>query len=123
MPEATLQPVILSADLERLMTFYTTLFNATPVARVPREGPALYVGLQIGSSMLGLVADAEAASEGASRILLSVDVDNIDDLLEQVDDAGGSVLGPPSDMPWGQRVAHLRDPDGNTVNLTQPINR
>jgi predicted enzyme related to lactoylglutathione lyase len=71
--------------------------------------------------MLGLVANAEAASEVASPILLSVDVENIDHLLEQVDAAGGSVLGPPSDMPWRQRVAHLRDPDGNTVKLTQPI--
>jgi predicted enzyme related to lactoylglutathione lyase len=24
-------------------------------------------------------------------------------------------------MPWGQRVAHIQDPDGNTVNLSQPI--
>ncbi|MFF2141040.1 extradiol dioxygenase, partial [Streptomyces sp. NPDC058193] len=23
--------------------------------------------------------------------------------------------------PWGQRVAHIKDPDGNPVNLTQPI--
>ena len=29
--------------------------------------------------------------------------------------------GPPNDMPWGQRVAHIQDPDGNTVNLTEPI--
>jgi predicted enzyme related to lactoylglutathione lyase len=24
-------------------------------------------------------------------------------------------------MPWGQRVAHVQDPDGNSVNLVQPI--
>jgi predicted enzyme related to lactoylglutathione lyase len=34
---------------------------------------------------------------------------------------GGRVLGEANDMPWGQRVAHIQDPDGNTVNLTQPI--
>jgi hypothetical protein len=34
---------------------------------------------------------------------------------------GGRVLGPPNNMPWGQRVAHIQDPDGNAVNLTQPI--
>jgi len=32
-----------------------------------------------------------------------------------------TVLGPPNDMPWGQRVAHILDPDGNTVNLTEPL--
>jgi predicted enzyme related to lactoylglutathione lyase len=31
------------------------------------------------------------------------------------------VLGPLNDMPWGQRVAHIQDPDGNTINLTEPI--
>jgi hypothetical protein len=71
MTEATVQPVILTANLERMITFYTTLFDATPVARVPSEGPAFYVGLRIGSSVLGLVAGAEAASDGPSRILLS----------------------------------------------------
>jgi hypothetical protein len=24
-------------------------------------------------------------------------------------------------MPWGQRVVHLHDPDGNLVNLTHPL--
>jgi len=24
-------------------------------------------------------------------------------------------------MPWGQRVAHIADPDGNSVDLTQAI--
>jgi hypothetical protein len=24
-------------------------------------------------------------------------------------------------MPWGQRVAHIKDPDGNVVNLTQQL--
>ena len=42
-------------------------------------------------------------------------------LLEHVEPLGGRVLGPPNDMPWGQRVAHILDPDGNTVNLTEPI--
>jgi predicted enzyme related to lactoylglutathione lyase len=34
---------------------------------------------------------------------------------------GGRVRGLPNDMPWGQRVAHVQDPDGNSVNLVQPI--
>jgi predicted enzyme related to lactoylglutathione lyase len=53
--------------------------------------------------------------------LLSVAVDGVDALLEQVERQGGTVLGPANDMPWGQRVAHIQDPDGNAVNLTQPI--
>ncbi|WP_370461425.1 VOC family protein [Micromonospora sp. Llam0] len=41
--------------------------------------------------------------------------------LGQVEAAGDTVLAPPNDMPWGQRVAHLADPDGNLINLTHRI--
>jgi predicted enzyme related to lactoylglutathione lyase len=39
-------------------------------------------------------------------------------LLPTVESAGGTVQGQPKDMPWGQRVAHVLDPDGNMLNLT-----
>jgi predicted enzyme related to lactoylglutathione lyase len=42
-------------------------------------------------------------------------------LLHRVEDLGGRVLGPPNDMPWGQRVAHIEDPDRNAVNLTRAL--
>ena len=48
-------------------------------------------------------------------------VGNVVGLLDHVEALGGRVLGPPNEMPWGQRVAHIQDPDGNTINLTEPI--
>jgi hypothetical protein len=36
-------------------------------------------------------------------------------------DAAPAVVLPPTDMPWGNRSALLRDPDGNLVNLFAPI--
>jgi predicted enzyme related to lactoylglutathione lyase len=80
-----------------------------------------FVGLRVGSSELGIVADAGAETGTAQRILISVDVPDVDGLLERVQPLGGRVLGPPNDMPWGQRVAHIQDPDGNAVNLTRPV--
>jgi len=120
---SSLQPVIMTPDLDRLVSFYTDLFGAKEVSRVPDNGPAFYLGLQIGQSTLGIVVDSGVDPEagGRQRILLSVDVDDVDRLLAQVEGAGGRVLAGPNDMPWGQRVAHVQDPDGNAVNLTQPI--
>jgi hypothetical protein len=43
-----------------------------------------------------------------------------DVLLPRVADLGGRVTGGPTDMPWGHRVAHVRDPDGNALNLNAP---
>lgn len=118
---STIQPVIVTADQGALLGFYTKLFGAEESFRVPAEGPAFYVGLRIGDSDLGLVAREDAATGAASRILLSIDVDDVDETLARVAALGGSVSGGPNDMPWGQRVAHIKDPDGNPVNLTQPI--
>jgi len=118
---ATIQPVIMTRDLDRLLGFYTALLGAVEISRVPEEGPAFYVGLGVGNAEHGLVSDADVETGAAQRILLSVDAGDVDDLLRRVEALGGRVLGQPNDMPWGQRVAHIQDPDGNAVNLTQPI--
>ncbi|MEE1751981.1 VOC family protein [Streptomyces sp. SP18CS02] len=118
---STIQPVIVTADQDVLLGFYTELFGAEEVFRVPAEGPPFYLGLRIGDTDLGLVAKANPGNGAASRILLSIDVDDVDETLGRVEALGGSVRGGPEDMPWGQRVAHIQDPDGNPVNLTQSI--
>ncbi|MCU1604817.1 MAG: extradiol dioxygenase [Modestobacter sp.] len=82
---------------------------------------ASYGGLRLGNSDLGLVADASVGSRTPSRVLLSIAVPDVDALLERVTALGGHVQGPPNDMPWGQRVAHVQDPEGTTVNLTQEL--
>ncbi|MGA5198420.1 VOC family protein [Streptomyces exfoliatus] len=118
---STIQPVILTADHDVLLGFYTKLFGAEQVFRVPAEGPAFYLGLRIGDTDLGLVAKENSGTGAAPRILLSIAVDDVDETLGRVEALGGSVSGVAHDMPWGQRVAHIQDPDGNPVNLTQPI--
>ncbi|MEV4561215.1 VOC family protein [Kitasatospora sp. NPDC049285] len=117
---STIQPVILTADQDVLRDFYTNLFGAEEVFRVPADGPAFYLGLRIGDTDLGLVARADLGAAAAPRLLLSIAVDDVDETLGRVEALGGSVGGGPTDMPWGQRVAHIKDPDGNAVNLTQP---
>ncbi|MEU1438274.1 VOC family protein [Streptomyces sp. NPDC005786] len=118
---STIQPVIITADHDVLVGFYTKLFGAEEIFRQPAEGPAFYLGLRIGDSDLGLVAKSAPGAGAAPRILLSIGVDDVDETLARVTALGGTVSGGPTDMPWGQRVAHIRDPDGNPVNLTHPI--
>jgi predicted enzyme related to lactoylglutathione lyase len=117
----TLQPMLVTPELDRLVGFYTDLFDAKETTRVPETGPTFFVGLEIGDSELGLVSDSAADLDAPQRILLSVEVEDVDQLLPRVTQLGGRVLGLPNDMPWGQRVAHVQDPDGNAVNLTQSI--
>jgi predicted enzyme related to lactoylglutathione lyase len=118
---ATVRPIIVTADLDRLLGFYTALLGATEVMRFPADGPVFYVGLALGDSELGLSSDASVVAGDPGRMLLSIDVPDVDGLLPRVPELGGTATSDANDMPWGQRVAHIKDPDGNVVNLTQTL--
>jgi predicted enzyme related to lactoylglutathione lyase len=117
----TIQPMIMTTDAERLAAFYTGLLGATETRRVPDDGPVFFLGLKVDDAELGIVSDDSVDASVAPRVLISIDVPDVDGLLDRVGELGGKVLSPPDDMPWGQRVCHVLDPDGNPVNLTQPV--
>jgi predicted enzyme related to lactoylglutathione lyase len=88
--------------------------------RFPPDRDFFSAGRRLGDSDFGLTAAADAP-EGPSRALLSVEVGAVDPLLPRAGAEGGHFQGPRKDMPWGQRVAHVQDPDGNAVNLTRQL--
>jgi len=117
----TIRPIVVTADLDRLLAFYTELLGARELMRFPEDGPVFYVGLALGDSELGLSSDASVVAGEPGRMLLSIEVDDVDALLPKVAALGGTATSDANDMPWGQRVAHIKDPDGNVVNLTQQL--
>ena len=104
-----------------MLEFYSGLLGANETRRVPEEGPVFFVGLRIGNSDLGMVSDSSAAGAPAGKVLLSIEVRDVDVLIPRVAGLGGEVTGGPTDMPWGQRVAHIKDPDGNAIHLPSPV--
>ncbi len=118
---ATIRPILVSPDLDRLLAFYTGLLGAREVMRFPADGPVFYVGLALGDSELGLSADDSVVAGDPGRMLLSIEVPDVDALLPHIAELGGTATSDANDMPWGQRVAHIKDPDGNVVNLTQTL--
>jgi predicted enzyme related to lactoylglutathione lyase len=119
--ELAIQPILCTHDIERLSSFYATLFGAEEQMRVPGDEGPFFVMLRLGDAGLGLVAYERGAEAAPGRIVVAVFVENVDELLPRVEPAGGTLLGPANDMPWGHRVAHITDPDGNPVNLTQRL--
>src|SRR3954447_14867085 len=115
---SSVSPIIVTHDLERLARFYTGVTGATQTRRTPDVGPAFYLGLRIGDSELGIVSDGSVEGTPAGRVLLSIEVPDVDAALSRVEAHGGRASAPANDMPWGQRVAHVQDPDGNALNLT-----
>jgi predicted enzyme related to lactoylglutathione lyase len=114
----SIHPIVSTPDLRRLRAFYENVLGATQTMRVPDKGRLFYVELRIGQTALGLVQKKATETGAPARIVLSAEVPDVDALLPTVESAGGTVRDQPKDMPWGQRVAHVLDPDGNILNLT-----
>ncbi|WP_250008122.1 VOC family protein [Actinoplanes sp. M2I2] len=119
----TIQTIIATPFFDRQRAFYQGVFGAVEKSRYPADGDVFYVAYTVGDSELGLVNEPETEHPPSARIAVSIAVADVDALLDRVEKAGGEVLGPPNDMPWGERVAHIHDPDGNVINLTQTLPR
>jgi predicted enzyme related to lactoylglutathione lyase len=118
---STIQPIIVTPDLDRLLAFYTELLGARELMRFPDDGPVFYIGLALGDSEFGLSTNDSVVAGETGRVLLSFEVADVNGLLPKVAALGGTATSDANDMPWGQRVAHIKDPDGNAVNLTQQL--
>jgi uncharacterized glyoxalase superfamily protein PhnB len=72
--------------------------------------------------MLGAAAPVPGQNRSA---FIELRVDDVDATWEQVKNLVAQtvpeVVLEPTDMPWGNRSAILRDPDGGLVNLFTPV--
>lgn len=117
-------PVIYTDDVARLVRFYTALgFEKT--YQFPPEGEAGYVSLSRGESGLGITTtdsprELAGIEVGAGpRFEMFVYVDELDGCVDRLRRDGVRVLRDPREMPWGERLAYVSDPDGNPVALAQ----
>jgi lactoylglutathione lyase len=89
----------------------------------PPEGVPGYVSLRRGDSELAVVTrDWPAHQYGLKpgegpTFEIFVYVEDVDRLVAELRAEGVRVLHDPADMPWGERVAAVTDPDGNPVSL------
>jgi lactoylglutathione lyase len=120
-------PMLSCADLDRSLALYRDLLGGVETYRFPDDGEPAFIALQIGeSSEIGLGGIAAEPVHGrpqrpasGHRIELCVYVDDVDAMYERARSSGFEAVGDPSDMPWGERVAWIADPDGNLVMLTR----
>jgi hypothetical protein len=81
------------------------------------------VALRRGDAELAVVAGEWARDQygltvgDGPRFEMFVYADDVDGLLADLRAEGITVLRDPADMPWGERIASIADPDGNPVTL------
>ena len=114
-------PIISTPDLERSLGFYRDLLGGKVTFSFPGDdGNPVYVGVDLGSSHLGIGLEAGVADPPRPRpISLWLYADDCDAIVGRVRSAGGTVTEEPADQPWGERVGRVLDPDGNEVVIGQ----
>ncbi|WP_395244703.1 VOC family protein [Agromyces sp. MMS24-K17] len=111
---------LITRDVARLADFYelvTGLEAARPApvfAEIRTARATLAIADPVTVGMLG----AEAPTPGgASGVIVEFLVDDVDARFAQLRERLADVVLEPTTMPWGNRSALFRDPDGNLVNL------
>lgn len=114
-------PIVATPDLERALVFYRDVLGGVVTFSYPGpDGVPVYVGVDLGSSHLGIGLEAGLeASPRPRAISLWLYAADCDALVERIRGAGGSIVEEPADQPWGERVARVLDPDGNEVIIGQ----
>jgi catechol 2,3-dioxygenase-like lactoylglutathione lyase family enzyme len=105
-------PNIAAADVSRARQFYSEVLGLT-------------VAMDLGwiatfESPTSMTPQVSIASEGGSGTPvpdLSVEVDDLDEALRRVRDAGLTVEYGPAREAWGVRRFYVRDPFGRLVNI------
>ncbi len=93
----------------------------------------VYIELSVGDVLLGIYGAGAMAgvlgaagrppkSEDGDRVLLCMGVENVDDTYRELTAKGAVFVTEPHDQEaWVIRVAHLRDPDGNLIEISAPL--
>jgi lactoylglutathione lyase len=118
-------PIIYASDIERSLRFYRDELAFTLKFRWPKAGLAEYVYLERDGSGLGLGRPTNEDISIPSRtglpatFLICTYVEQLDEFFERLRAHDVKELAPPTDKPWGERVAYVQDPDGYPVMLIQ----
>jgi len=116
-------PVLYARDVEAVAGFYVRL-GFEELVRLPgQDGGAGFIGLRRDESELAVTTEdsprmlAGVEPGPGPRHELFVYVDDVDGTVDALRDAGARVVREPVDMPWGERVAFVADPEDNLVSL------
>ncbi len=99
-------------DLAQAKRLYGALLGVEPYV----DG-AYYVGFRVGDQEIGL--DPNGHRAGLTGPIAYRVVDNIQQAVQTLVDAGGQVQQPIRDVGRGTLIAWIKDADGNTTGLRQ----
>jgi lactoylglutathione lyase len=112
----SLQPSLTVKDVQKSMEWYRDVVGFTVDEQHEREGKVVAVSLKAGTVRLLLGQDNGAKGwdrlKGEGFSLMLTTSQDIDGIAARIKEMGGTLASEPTDMPWGQRVFRVKDPDG-----------
>ncbi|GAB3618169.1 VOC family protein [Okibacterium endophyticum] len=111
---------IITEDVDRLARFYELVTGSVPDRPAPEfavfrtSAGAIAIGSTATVAMLGEQAPKPGKNDS---IIIELHVADVDAEVARLRDDLGEMVLEPTTMPWGNRSALFRDPDGNLVNL------
>ena len=113
-------------DLAATKAFYLEVFQLPILFQ--DEDSAVFrfdntlINLLKSSAAVSLIKPAAVASaETGSRLQLTLDVENVDDICVALTGRGVELLNGPMDREWGIRTASFQDPGGHIWEIAQPL--
>lgn len=114
---------LVAADIKAMVGFYemVTGQSAEWLAPVFAEIVTPSAALAIGSADTVALFSAGSAEPAANRsAILEFQVDDVDAEFARLT-GWATVVQEPKTMPWGNRAAQFRDPEGTLVSLYTPV--
>ena len=106
---------LMTSDPEGARKFYTELFG-WKTEDVPMEGMT-YTAVKVGDDAVGGIMPMVPGTEGMPPAWgVYVTVENVDETAGRVEELGGKILQPPTDIPNVGRFCVFSDPQGAVIH-------
>lgn len=105
-------PDIATNNVEEVRTFYAALFDLNVVM-----DQGWIVTLATDHAGPAQVSIASEGGSGAPVPDMSIEVDNLDEVLARATALGADIVYPVTSEPWGVRRFFVRDPAGKVINV------
>jgi len=121
---------ILVTNFKACFFFYRDVMEFTPGFGTEND---TYADFSVGAVNISLFDKQEmsavmgtshlpASASAQDKVCLVFAVDNVDEACQRIQARGVTLETEPTDhTDWGVRTAHFRDPDGNLIEINQPI--
>ena len=107
--------IIETSSLRKLAAFYGEGLGL----KAPSSEDEDHLGFPLPNAYFGFDRGERPPEAYPGAVSLWFEVDDLEATFQRFVDLGATVKFPPTEKPWGARLAAVFDPDGNVVGLSQ----